>query len=187
MIKAIQKRTSIRHFKSEPLAKDDIEDIIKSGMYAPSSHNKQPWKFYVMQGKSKNKLVDIYETKIMSVKNPNVFLIGTLEAMRQAPVIILIYNRLGKDVESSLDLEERFEEVCNVQSIGACIENMCIEATSKDIGSLWICDIFRAYKEIHNYMLKDGQIIAALALGYSRENYMTKNRLPFDEVVEWYN
>lgn len=140
-----------------------------------------------MQGKSKNKLVDIYETKIMSVKNPNVFLIGTLEAMRQAPVIILIYNRLGKDVESSLDLEERFEEVCNVQSIGACIENMCIEATSKDIGSLWICDIFRAYKEIHNYMLKDGQIIAALALGYSRENYMTKNRLPFDEVVEWYN
>lgn len=187
MIKEIHDRTSIRHFSNKHISKEDIEDILNSGMYAPSSHNKQPWKFYVMQGESKERLVDIYEAKITSVKDPNVFLLGTLEAIRQAPVIILIYNRLGKNVESSLNLEERFTEICNVQSVGACIENMCIEATSKSIGSLWVCDIFRAYKEIHNYMLKEGQIIAALALGYSRENYMSKNRLPFDEVVEWYN
>lgn len=69
----------------------------------------------------------------------------TIDIMAEAPTIIFVLNLLGEDILFKLTPEERIHEICNIQSIGASIQNMLLTATEKGIGSLWICDIYFAY------------------------------------------
>lgn len=46
----IQGRRSIRGYKSEPVPKALVEEILALAMRAPSSMNTQPWSFYVISG-----------------------------------------------------------------------------------------------------------------------------------------
>ena len=53
MISAIYERRSTRKFLTRDISKSDMTDIIQSGMKAPSSKNRQPWKYIVVQGDAK--------------------------------------------------------------------------------------------------------------------------------------
>ena len=55
---AITSRMSARAFTSQPVARDLIEQILQVASSAPSGTNCQPWKVYVLQGASRNALVD---------------------------------------------------------------------------------------------------------------------------------
>lgn len=50
---AISGRRSIRKYKSIPVERELIEQVLQAGLYAPSSKNRQPWKFIVTSGKAK--------------------------------------------------------------------------------------------------------------------------------------
>lgn len=55
---AINSRRSMRVFKSEPVAKADIEWIIANASRAASNGNLQPWKLYVTMGEARKRLSD---------------------------------------------------------------------------------------------------------------------------------
>ena len=38
-------RRSIRRYRAEPVAVDVLEDLIEAACWAPSAHNRQPWRF----------------------------------------------------------------------------------------------------------------------------------------------
>jgi len=48
-IKTILERRSIREFSSEQIPKEDLDMIIKAGIYAPSARNLQPWHITVIR------------------------------------------------------------------------------------------------------------------------------------------
>jgi nitroreductase len=50
IIEAINKRKSIRGFKSDPVSKDVLTRILESACRAPSAMNTQPWEFIVLTG-----------------------------------------------------------------------------------------------------------------------------------------
>ncbi len=54
---AITSRMSIRAFTSQAVPKDLLEHILSVASRAPSGTNCQPWKVYVLQGDSRNALV----------------------------------------------------------------------------------------------------------------------------------
>ncbi len=60
MISAIYNRRSIRKFLNTPILKQDIVEIIQSGIKVPSSKNRQPWKFVVMQDREKEEMLDVF-------------------------------------------------------------------------------------------------------------------------------
>lgn len=55
---AITSRRSIRAFLPEAVPQSMIEDLLSVASRAPSGSNIQPWKVYVVQGKSRDKLVE---------------------------------------------------------------------------------------------------------------------------------
>ncbi|MFN1208528.1 nitroreductase family protein [Enterococcus lactis] len=42
------------------MLKQDIVEIIQSGIKVPSSKNRQPWKFVVMQDREKEEMLDVF-------------------------------------------------------------------------------------------------------------------------------
>jgi len=196
MLSAIIDRRSIRKYNNKAVSRKMIEEIVRSGMLAPSSKNRQPWKFIVATGTSKKNMLAAMgrglerEKKSPFLPESAKYLSGaeyTLNVMRQAPVIIFIVNSLGIDIHHSMSPEERIYEICNAQSIGAAIENMTLTATELGLGSLWICDTYFAYKELYNWLDTEGELFAALAIGYAEENPLSRPRKGIDNVVEWRN
>ena len=55
---AMTSRKSVRAFTSDPVARADIEHILEVARRAPSGTNCQPWKVYVLQGGSRDGLVE---------------------------------------------------------------------------------------------------------------------------------
>ena len=55
---AITTRRSIRAFLPDPVAREDIEQILQVAARAPSGTNTQPWKVHVLEGAAKTALSD---------------------------------------------------------------------------------------------------------------------------------
>ena len=194
MLNAILERRSIRRFQATPVSVEMINTILQAGTLAPSSKNRQPWKFIVVSGQAK-------ETKLQAMadglarEKDNALLPSSqqhlggarysLEIMRQAPVTIWIVNMLGLTLTQPLNFEERVYESCNIQSIGAAIENMSLAAVALGLGSLWIGDIFFAYPELTRWLNSPGTLQAALAIGYPEEAPDSRPRKAYADVVEW--
>lgn len=194
MLQAIIDRRSIRKYKAENVLQPIIEEIIKAGILAPSSKNRQPWKFIVVTGASKTDMLETMRKGLEREKvNPFLpdsakYLSGaeyTLDIMWQAPIVIFIVNSLGLNVNCSLTPEEHINEICNAQSIGAAIENMTLTATELGLGSLWICDTYFAYKELCDWLHTDGELFAAMTIGYAEETPLARPRKKINDVVEW--
>lgn len=165
MIKEIESRRSIRRYKDIPVKKELIEEILKAGMLAPSSKNRQPWHFIVTTGSAKEQVLKAMEAGLKrEEKQPFLpesapYLDGaraTLKIMKEAPVIIFITDPLASPMDQPLAIDERVSEICNAQSMGAAIENMTLAATELGLGSLWICNTFFAQEELNHWLNADG-------------------------------
>ena len=197
MISAIYDRRSIRKFTDRPISQEDITDIIQSGIKAPSSKNRQPWKYIVVQGNAKEEMLKVFRQGIEREEKDNALLPlskqhiaaakYTVDIMAEAPIIVFVVNSLGKSILPELTPEEHVYEICNIQSISASIQNMLLAATEKGIGSLWICDIYFVYSELCKWLDSDGQLIAAIAFGYPNEFPKERPRKKLEDIVEWRN
>ncbi len=192
---SIDQRRSIRKFLDKPVPKQELLEILQSGLKAPSSKNSQPWNYTVVQDQAKAEMLQAFRQGLQRMENdpllPPPFkpLISaakqTANIMETAPVILLAVNPYGKNVLGPLTPEEHLAEITQIQSISASIENILLAATEKGIGSLWICDIYFAYDELCQWLGTDGQLVAAIALGYPGESPSARPRKSLEEVVEW--
>lgn len=192
---SIQKRRSIRKYEDRQIEKNDIEEIIKAGMLAPSAKNRQPWKYIVYCGSAKAELLDKMENGLVREERteaalpllmnglPDAF--HTLKIMRQAPVLIMILNTNGISIFEKIGVDERVTEICDSLSIGASVENMLLRATELGIGSLWIANTCFAYKELVEFIGTEKQLVGAVALGYADESPNARPRKDFENVVEF--
>ena len=194
MLSVILNRRSIRKYKNICVDKQIIEEILQAGSLAPSSKNRQPWRFLVVAGDAKKDMLRVMREGLLREKEKPLlpesarFYGGaeyTLQIMEQAPVIIFVVNPLGSDIHRVLNPEERIYEICNAQSIGAAMENMALTATEHGLGSLWICDTYFAYAELNHWLNADGELAAAMAIGYADEAPAARPRKKLKDLVEW--
>ena len=202
MIQAITDRRSIRKYEDRPVPRCMVEEIIKAGILAPSAKNRQPWKFVVVaEGAKEGMLAALAAGLERERREP--FLAESachldgaeysFTIMKHAPVVIFISNPLAKKVgggtgagdKGCYSQEDRVAEICNAQSVGAAIENMILTATNLGLGSLWICDTFFAQKELDEWLGAEGELFAALAIGYAAEAPQARQRKEMRDVVEW--
>ncbi len=111
----IQFRTSVRLYKNQTISREDVDSILQSAILAPSAKNIQPWRFVVVQ-QDKQLIHNIADLTQRST------------FIKTADCLICVF----------LDKDSAFDRTKDSQSIGACIENMLLTATSLGIGSCWI-------------------------------------------------
>ena len=132
MIEAIKARRSIRHFLPTPLSKEQLEEIVRAGMAAPSAKNLQPWHVVGTEGEAKERVCAAMEAGIERERHSPMlpdtrhYLDGafeTLRVMREAAALILITSPIARPLSATMTLDQRVTEICTAQSVGAAIEN----------------------------------------------------------------
>ena len=178
LIEAIKGRRSIRKFKSDPVPRERIKDILEAGNWAPSAKNGHQWRFTVLTGKAKadyNKMVK--ETLDEFIKKHGRDEAGsapwTLGIMEEAPVLVIVWNTN----DNGWATEEH--------SVAAAMQNVCLRAYDLELGSLWIGDVFYAYPETVAYFGKEKwKLSGAISIGYpASEGKVPKKKL--DEIAEF--
>ncbi|MDQ7096860.1 nitroreductase family protein [Desulfosporosinus sp. PR] len=186
--KVISQRRSIRKYKSEKIPREQIERILEAATLAPSGKNRQPWRFVVIQGKKKDDLISLLfrsESKRKSEGVNTGSFRQTITAMDQAPAVILVLNSYFDtcvDVNGQLNY---YRWLTDVQGIAAAIQNMLLVAQEQGLGTLWICDVYYAEKEIRTWLNTRNQLIAAICLGYANEKPFPRPRVLWQEVTDW--
>lgn len=183
---AVAMRRSIRKFKSAPIEEDKLQSVLGAALLAPSGKNRQPWRLVVVRGERRAEMVRVMQAGLAAAKARGDDL-GSAEhsarVMEQAPVTVFVFNPQGIRPWEKHSVGEMFDDVVDIQSIGAAIQNMLLAAQSLGLGSLWICDVFGAYGELCDWLGEPGELIAAVSLGYADENPPARPRKPAAEVV----
>lgn len=108
----IYRRRSVRKFLEKKTSEEDIKRILKAGMAAPSCK----WVFVVMQDRERfQKFLEVHPYAT---------------ALKTADTVILVC--------ADLNLEKEPGEGWWIQDCSAAIQNMLLEATDLDLGSLWL-------------------------------------------------
>ncbi|WP_295609087.1 nitroreductase family protein [uncultured Methanobrevibacter sp.] len=110
----IFKRKSVRKFKQEKVPDELIENLLKAGMQAPSSCNSQPWEFIVVSETEDKRAISEMHKFAKPAANAS-HLIITLGNLNEAKVIAMIE-----------------------QDLGACNENILLQATHEGLGAVWL-------------------------------------------------
>lgn len=194
MLSEIVNRRSIRAYLPQPVSRKAIETVLQAGALAPSAKNRQPWRFTVALAKKKAEALAAMAQGLEEERRRPLLpesarhlggAVQTLAIMKQAPVVIFVTNPLGQDPRQTLNTDERVTELCNAQSLGACLENMALQATALGLGSLWICDTYFAYDALNAWLGGQSVLAAAMALGYAAGNPPPRPRKPLGELAEW--
>lgn len=106
-------RRSVRRFKDIPVENEKIEKILRAGMQAPSRSNQQPWEFIVVT--DKDKLLELSAFSPFSRR------------MKKAPLAIVVLRRTNI-----------LHPYHANQDLGACCENMLLEAVDLGLGAYWM-------------------------------------------------
>jgi len=156
----IKQRRSIREYKKKIPPEEDIEKILEAGGWAPSGLNNQPWRFLVIKDKAeKNKLSGF--TRYGDI-------------IKDAPVVIVV----------CMDIADSYNRDKDLMAIGACIQNMCLEAHSLGLGTCWMGEILNRKTEVCKFLNldKELELMAVVTLGYSGEDITKGCRKPLKEL-----
>jgi nitroreductase len=72
IVEAIQQRKSIRAFKSDPVPKEILKEIMELALRAPSWGNTQPWEFAIVGGKKLEEIRQAFVEKAGEEHNPEI-------------------------------------------------------------------------------------------------------------------
>ncbi len=186
-------RRSIRRYLPDAVPSELIDALLTAAAYAPSAHNRQPWRFVVITGAgTKHRLAMAMGQKLQADLAAD----GTPEAimaqdvarsyarLTQAPLLILLCLTMA-DMDSYPDpTRQQYEWVMAVQSTAMAGQNLLLAAHEAGLGACWLCaPLFCA--EVVRQTLDlpaDWQPQALITVGYPAE-MKTKPRFPLETRV----
>jgi len=132
LLKALQKRRSVRKFTEEIVSKEDIDILMHAAMSGPSACNAKPWEFYVVET----------ETGLQNLRK------ATKYTNMNAPLAIVVCGNLSRALPAPLtDFW--------VQDCSAATENILLAATDIGLGAVW-CGIYPNDKAVANVKIALG-------------------------------
>jgi len=192
---ALRDRRSIRRYTAESIPRDLLVRLIDAAIWAPSAHNRQPWRFA---------LIDSAETKERLARAMGARLRRDLEAdgvaeeviaadtgrsfarITGAAALVVVCLSLV-DMDTYTDARRNHNEfLMAVQSTAMAGQNLLLAAHAAGLGACWMCaplfcpDVVSAALDLP----ADWQPQALITLGWPAE-HKVKTRHPLEKSMVW--
>lgn len=127
---ALYRRRMSWDFQDRPVAKEVVERMLSTAVWAPNHRLTEPWRFFVVDKDSatRSKLSDLaYETSMERNNNPD-----RAEAARKTlldpPVIIYVYSVPGANESVTAE---------NYASVCCAVQNISLAGVAEDLAVTW--------------------------------------------------
>ncbi len=142
-------RISVRDYRPDPVEPDKVELILRAAMQAPSARNQQAWEFVVVDDRG---LIEG-----LSTASPYAGPVG------RAPMAVVVMGDRDR-----MTVPQMWE-----QDLGACTQNLMLEARHLGLGTVWIgiAPVQDRMDRISDLLgLPDNMVpFCIVAVGYPRE------------------
>ena len=144
----LRSRRSIRRFKPDPVPDSVIENILTTATFAPSAHNRQPWRFCVVTDVSvKQKLADAmaieFKHDLEQDQLPPTEIQKrtkrSRERMTAAPVLVILCLDMSEMDVYPDKTRKQAEFRMAMQSVANAGMQLMLAAHAEGLGSVWVC------------------------------------------------
>lgn len=195
-LEAIKTRRSIRRYTDEAVSREQLEEIIQAGRYAPSAENRQPWRFVVVTDRDViARLSDKVKETIRRLLRYRVVLQLWRSELRDRDVVKLFYGVSHADRDTiffgapAVIFVATAEEPFDDESCACCAQNMMLAAHALGLGCCWVgfASMLNHRKEtLDEIGVPDGcHIAATLTVGHPKGRPQPPMRNPMADVVNW--
>jgi nitroreductase len=183
-ISAIKKRTSVRHFRPDPIPRDLIEQLLECAVRAPNHKLTEPWRFAVLTGGARDRFAEIrasHRLKRFSDPDSAEARAGSDKVRQeslQTPAFIVIMAAMNPD---EITREEDYAATMMATA------NLMIAAESLGIGTyLKSGGVMRDPSLLELAGAPDTfRIVGILSVGYPAQEETPRRRRPASELTRW--
>ncbi|MBN1988444.1 MAG: nitroreductase family protein [Bacteroidales bacterium] len=199
--KAIETRTSVRQFTSEPVAKSDLQEMVRLASLAPSVNNYQPWSFVVVTNKELlRRMADAVREKIHALPENSSRMSRVVKKQveffatffENAPALVVIATQeyetiLEKGVTLTHAEINEMRNSPDIQSVGGCAQNLLLAAMDMGYGACWMSAPLIAKKELEAILALDStlNLMSFIAVGKPLRQQLPREKRPVEELIRF--
>jgi F420 biosynthesis protein FbiB-like protein len=191
----LHSRRSIRRYRPDPVPRQMIEQLIEGATWAPSAHNRQPWRFAVTTSEAtKEALARAMGARLRSdleADGVSEALIAkdtqrSYERITGAPCLIVVCLTLVNMDTYPDERRQQLEFLMAAQSTAMAGQNLLLGAAASGLGACWMCAPLFAPDVVKDVLTlpDDWQPQGMITLGYPAETKV-KTRHPLEKSIEW--
>lgn len=194
---AIRSRRSVRRYLPEQVPDEVVMRLLEAACWAPSAHNRQPWRFAVITAAAvKEQLARAMGARLRADLERDGAPSQAIERdvsrsfarITGAPALVLACLTLsGMDTYADAK-RARAEWVMAAQSVAMAVQNLLLAAHAEALGACWMCaplfcpETVRAVLDLP----EDWEPQALITLGYPAESPKDRGREPLTSRVIFY-
>ncbi len=191
----IQGRRSIRRYQDRPVPRPLLEAVLRAATWAPSAHNRQPWRFCVVTDPAlKERLsramaarwqVDLAADGWSPARIARRVAISHAR-LTGAPALILLALSMADMDRYPDERRARAEWIMAVQSTALAGQNLLLAAHHYGLGACWMCAPLFVPQVVAQVLdlPPDWEPQALITLGFPAEERHSE-RVPLDSRVLW--
>ena len=192
----IRSRHTVRRFRHDPVPEETIQRSLETAMWAPSAHNRQPWRFVVLAGEaSRRRLADAMGEEFhgdliadgLSLEQVEAQVERSRQRIIEAPAAILVcLDTAELDIYPD-ERRQSAEYQMAVQSVAMAGQNLLLAAHAEGLGAVWMCaplfaqDAARRALPLPETWQPQGLVL----LGYPEKISQNKGRKPVLEITRF--
>lgn len=188
-------RRSVRRYQERAVPRATLELLLEAAQWAPSAHNRQPWRFAVIEtALVKQRLAAAMGERLRADLERDGAAAQVIEQdtarsyqrICSAPVVIVVCLTVQEMDRYPDERRTRAEYLMAAQSAAMATQNLLLAAHAAGLGACWLCaplfvpDTVRGVLELD----ADWEPQALLTLGYPAED-KTKTRVPLQTVARF--
>ena len=190
----LRTRHSVRTFRPEPVPREVLERILSTAVQAPSAHNRQPWRFVILdQPAGRERLavameigfaVDLRKDGLTEIEIQKQ-LARSRACILGAPAAVVLCMDESEMDRYPDESRQAAESLMAAQSVALAGGTLLLAAHAEGLGSLWMCaPLFAQESVIRALDMPAGwQPQALLLLGSAAREPVLRPRKPLREVV----
>jgi coenzyme F420-0:L-glutamate ligase/coenzyme F420-1:gamma-L-glutamate ligase len=192
LLDIIHTRRSIRRYLDRPVPPALIDQLLEAATWAPSAHNRQPWRFVVIQTVAvKAQLADRLGERLRADRLRDGDPLDVIERDVQrshdrivaAPIVIVACLSMIDMDRYPDDRRSALEKITAIQSVANAVQNLLLTAHDLGLGACWMCaPLF--VPEMVGQVLDlplDWEAQVMITLGYPADAGKPKTRVDFRE------
>lgn len=193
VVQWLRSRRSIRRYEDRPVAQELLRQLLEAAIWAPSAHNRQPWRFAVLTGRDlihdlASRMGERLRCDLLADGLPdekiNVDVYRSYLRLTGSPALIVVALSMA-DMDSYPDRRRQENEwLMAVQSTAMAGQNILLSAHALGLGACWMCAPLFCPEVVRDVLdlEPDWQPQGLISVGYPAES-KSSSRLPLDEVV----
>ncbi len=184
----------MRRFLPQPVPLDLVYRLVEMGTFAPSAHNRQPWRFAIITTPAqKEALAAAMAVPFAADLAASGFPADQIQAqinrshqrITEAPVIVLFCLVMSVMDVYPDPIRQACEHTMAVQSVALAAGSILLAAHAEGLGGVWVCAPLFAPEAVRQCfgLSPDWEPQGMLFLGYPAKIPPPRERQPVQEVV----